>query len=58
MVAPLDLAHIACRGSTGDRAGFACRWRQRQGGRWRDWQARLASSSAGWRVVEAPVPRP
>jgi len=57
-VAPLDLTHIACRGSTGDRAGFPCRWRQREGGGWRDWQGRLAPSSAGWRIIEAPVRRP
>jgi len=57
-VAPIDLTHIACGGSTGDRAGFPCRWRQREGGRWRDWQGRLAPSDAGWRVIEEPSHRP
>jgi len=57
-LAPTDLTHIACRGSTGERAGFPCRWRQREGGRWRDWQGRLAPSSEGWRIIEAPTRRP
>jgi hypothetical protein len=57
-LAPADLSHIACRGSTGDRAGFACRWREREDGRWRDWQGRLAPSDSGWRTIESPTRRP
>jgi hypothetical protein len=57
-LAPTDLSHIACGGSTGDRTGFPCRWREREGGRWRDWQGRLAPTDSGWRIVEAPTRRP
>jgi hypothetical protein len=57
-VAPLDLAHIACRPITEEPTEFACRWRRRGDGQWQDWQSYLALSADGWQLIDAPSRRP
>ena len=57
-VAPTDLTHIACRGFDEEPTEFNCRWRQREGGYWRDWQGYFALSGAGWQTIDAPTRRP
>ena len=54
--APTDITHIACESSGSDEV--ACRWRQRDGREWQDWQSHLALSNAGWRLLDAPTRRP
>lgn len=57
-VAPTDITHIACRGFDEEPTEFACRWREREGGRWQDWQGYLAVSGDGWQTIDSPSRRP
>jgi hypothetical protein len=57
-VAPEDLTHIACQGFEEEPTEFACRWRQREGRRWRDWESYLALSGDGWIMIDTPARRP
>jgi hypothetical protein len=57
-VAPADLTHIACQGFDEEPSEFACRWRQRAGGRWQDWQGYFALSREGWQAIDTPSRRP
>jgi hypothetical protein len=52
------LTHIACEQAFDAPSDFACRWRQRDGRRWQDWQAYLSQSSGGWKLVGMPSQRP
>ena len=54
-VEPTDLTHIACEPLAADPAEFACRWRQREGRYWRDWQGYFALSGAGWHTIDGGV---
>ena len=54
--ATTDLTHIACEPLAAKEV--ACRWRQRDGRQWRDWQSHLALADGGWRLTEAPTLRP
>ena len=56
--APTDLTHIACERSATDAGAVACRWRQRDGRQWQDWQSRLARSEGGWQLLDPPTRRP
>ena len=58
-VAPIDLTHIACQSFAPDEpTEYACRWRQREDGHWRDWQGYFALSGAGWQTIDTPARRP
>ena len=58
-VAPLDLSHIACRGyGTEEPTEFMCRWRQREGQYWRDWEGAFAVSGKGWQTIDSLARRP
>ena len=56
--AATDITHIACERAGADASEVACRWRQRDGRQWQDWQSHLALADAGWRLVDAPTRRP
>lgn len=56
--ASTDITHIACEPSDTDTAEVACRWRQRDGRHWQDWQSHLALASDGWELVDTPTLRP
>ena len=53
-----DLTHIACQQAFDAPSDFACRWRQRDGRQWQDWQAYLSQSSGRWKLVGKPSRRP
>jgi len=55
---PTDITHIACEPSNPGASEVACRWRQRDGRRWQDWQSHLALAGDGWQLVDAPTLRP
>lgn len=55
--APTDITHIACERSAA-ATEVACRWRQRDGRQWRDWQSRLTLADGGWRLIGTPTRRP
>jgi hypothetical protein len=57
-LAPTDLTHVACRGLDEEPTEFACRWRQRAGMRWQDWQGYFALSRQGWQPLDSPSRRP
>jgi hypothetical protein len=57
-VEALDLTHVACRPIDEEPTEFWCRWRQREAGRWRDWQATFARSGGGWTMIDGPFRRP
>ncbi len=54
--APTDITHIACEPSSDGEV--ACRWRQRDGREWQDWQSHLAHSGDGWHLIDTPTRRP
>ena len=56
--AATDITHIACQPVAGDQAEVACRWRQRDGRNWLDWQSHLARSDTGWHMLDSPTRRP
>lgn len=51
-----DITHIACEPSGSGEV--SCRWRQRDGRQWQDWQSRLALAGDGWHLTGAPTLRP
>lgn len=57
-VASEDLTHIACQSIEEEPTEFACRWRQREGRRWRDWESYLALAGDGWIMIDSPLRRP
>ncbi len=54
--ASTDITHIACEPSDGDEV--ACRWRQRDGREWQDWQGHLALAGEDWQLSDTPTRRP
>jgi hypothetical protein len=56
--ASTDITHIACEPSGATSAEVACRWRQRDGRQWQDWQSHLALAGDGWQLVDTPTLRP
>ena len=56
--AATDITHIACETPSTESAEVACRWRQRDGRAWQDWQSHLAPAGDGWRLTGSPTRRP
>ena len=54
-----DLTHIACEAAYDAPQIVGCRWRQRDGRRWEDWQAELGLVTyRKWEIREKPSRRP